>query len=687
VVSKTYDGLTTATLGAVNYSASGLVGDVITLNNPLSGTYDTKDVGSGKLVTVSGVAVASAQDLVSGKPVYGYPGTVGVLSGPVGTIGSASVSAITGITTPDRAYDGSTTATLTTTGAVFAGMAAGDSLTVGGGVGAYGDKSVGNAKPVAITGLSLGGTDAGNYTLLDTTSSTTGNITPATVSAITGITAANKVYDGTTTAVLNATGAAFTGRIGSDVLTVGSATGNFSDKNVGSPKAVAITGLTLGGTDAGNYTLASTTASASAAISVATITAVNGITASKTYDGTTTATPVTTGATFAGMVPGDSLTVGGASATFADRNVGVGKTLNLTGISLGGLDQGNYTLASTSATGSGTIVQRTLSTWTGSAGDGLWSNPLNWDAIPDASNVANVSIPSGAGSITFDSSVAATTLQNLNSSSLLNITSGSLQITTALGSTDFSQSGGSLSGAGSMMVSNSFSQTGGSIAVGGAVSLVQNSGNLSFTSLQAPSVTLAAPAGAISQSGPVVAPTLVAVAQNGINLSNPSNQFGVLVAQNQGSGDIVVANSGPLVLAGVDNTGGGFSLTNAGSVTVAAPVTITTSIDVVASGAGSDIQLGAFIAAGTTAAFNAGRDITVSLGPVAPGGVTYLYGGSFFDLSNLAQALPVDPSVATVTDGVLILDDLLAAIDTNPDGTPKKKNTDGTIVTEGEICR
>ena len=94
-----------------------------------------------------------------------------------------------------------------------------------------------------------------------TTATTTADISPASISAITGITAAGKVYDGTTAAALTTTGAAFTGRLGSDVLTVATVVGNFSDKNVGNPKSVNITGLSLGGTDAGNYTLVTTTAS------------------------------------------------------------------------------------------------------------------------------------------------------------------------------------------------------------------------------------------------------------------------------------------------------------------------------------------------------------------------------------------------------------------------------------------
>ena len=70
-VSKTYDGTTAATLAASNYTVSGAVsGDTVILNNPVSGAYDTKDVGTNKEVTVSGLSVVSA---VNGDvKVYGY---------------------------------------------------------------------------------------------------------------------------------------------------------------------------------------------------------------------------------------------------------------------------------------------------------------------------------------------------------------------------------------------------------------------------------------------------------------------------------------------------------------------------------------------------------------------------------------------------------------------------------------
>ena len=72
---------------------------------------------------------------------------------------------------------------------------------------------------------------------------------------VSGITAENKTYDGTTTAALVCTGATITGKVDSDELTV-TATGTFADANVGTDKTVTISGITLGGASAANYKLA-----------------------------------------------------------------------------------------------------------------------------------------------------------------------------------------------------------------------------------------------------------------------------------------------------------------------------------------------------------------------------------------------------------------------------------------------
>ena len=72
---------------------------------------------------------------------------------------------------------------------------------------------------------------------------------------------------------------------------------------------------------------------------------VSGITASnKTYNGNTTATFVTNNATFNGKLSDDILTVS-VTGTFDNKNVGTGKTVTISGLTLGGASVGNYQLA------------------------------------------------------------------------------------------------------------------------------------------------------------------------------------------------------------------------------------------------------------------------------------------------------------------------------------------------------
>ena len=81
---------------------------------------------------------------------------------------------------------------------------------------------------------------------------------------MTGVTASDKVYDGTTTAKIDASAAVLQGVQPGDVVTLNSsaASGTFSSKNVGTGITVQIAGLTLAGADAGNYTLTQPTTTA-----------------------------------------------------------------------------------------------------------------------------------------------------------------------------------------------------------------------------------------------------------------------------------------------------------------------------------------------------------------------------------------------------------------------------------------
>src|SRR4029077_3537892 len=79
------------------------------------------------------------------------------------------------------------------------------------------------------------------------------------------VTAANKVYDGNTTATIST--CTITGKVGTDDVACLSAGPNiFGNKNVGTGRPVAATNISLTGTTAGNYTLTTTSAATTANI-------------------------------------------------------------------------------------------------------------------------------------------------------------------------------------------------------------------------------------------------------------------------------------------------------------------------------------------------------------------------------------------------------------------------------------
>jgi formylglycine-generating enzyme required for sulfatase activity len=82
---------------------------------------------------------------------------------------------------------------------------------------------------------------------------------------ITGLSAENKGYDGTTTATVTGT-AVIDGKIAGDDLSVVAGTAAFADKDVGNGKTVIFSGYSLTGADAGNYRLTAQPANVTANI-------------------------------------------------------------------------------------------------------------------------------------------------------------------------------------------------------------------------------------------------------------------------------------------------------------------------------------------------------------------------------------------------------------------------------------
>ena len=369
-LSKVYDANNNATGLSGHYQANGAVdGDTIgeSGSNPLpnTGLYFTHNVDTNINITATGISVASilAYNTSLAKPVYGYGLLSTTASGNIGEITKANITAITGIIANNKVYDGNNTATLNVTSAGFTGGYAGDDLFVATSTGTFNNENVGSAKPVAITGLTLGGSDAGNYNLLSSTASTTANITKLTLTSITGITALDRAYNAETDATLNYATPTFGNLVGGDNLTITSAVGTFANKNANiNPKTVTISSIVLGGTDAGNYSLPTIAPTTTATISKADIAAITGITANnKTYDNSTSATLNTGSASFTNKFAGDTLTVLSSVGNFVDKNVGTSKTVNITGLTLGGTDAGNYNLISTTATASANITKANIS--------------------------------------------------------------------------------------------------------------------------------------------------------------------------------------------------------------------------------------------------------------------------------------------------------------------------------------
>src|SRR5207244_13160874 len=102
----------------------------------------------------------------------------------------------------------------------------------------FDNKNVGTGKPVHVTGISISGIDAGNYTY-NTTADTTANITARTLHiSAAGV---NKVYDGTTAATVTLSD----DRVNGDSFTDSYTTACFATKNVDTGKPDHVNGISI----------------------------------------------------------------------------------------------------------------------------------------------------------------------------------------------------------------------------------------------------------------------------------------------------------------------------------------------------------------------------------------------------------------------------------------------------------
>jgi YDG domain-containing protein/Big-like domain-containing protein len=175
------------------------------------------------------------------------------------------------------------------------------------------------------------------------------------------------------------------------ILTDSYTSAAFTDKNVGTGKTVNVSGISISGTDSGNYTLNGvTTVTTTANITQRTLN-VSATGMNKVYDGTTSATVTLSD----DRVSGDMLTDSYTSATFTDRNVGTGKTVNVSGISITGPDSGNYTL-------NGVTTETTTANIT--------TRPITVTAASDTKTYDGTTTSTGAPTITMGSLATGDTM-------------------------------------------------------------------------------------------------------------------------------------------------------------------------------------------------------------------------------------------------------------------------------------
>ena len=341
---KVYDQTTAAVLNTAGAMLVGVLsGDTVAMNTAgATGAFADKNAGSGKTVTVSGL-------VLSGDDTDNY--TVDATASTTADITKATLTG--SVTVGNKVYDGTTDGSII--GRTLTGVIGSDDVTLTGGTATFADKNAGSGKTVTVSGLTLNGDDADNYTV-DATASTTADITKATLT-VTGITAENKVYDQTTAAVLNTASAVLVGVMGDEtvMLNTAGAVGAFADKNAGTGKTVTVSGLTLSGSDVGNYTLMTPTTTAD----ITPFTLTGSVVASdKVYDGTTAAT--ITVRSLSGVIGSDNVILTGGTATFVDKNAGTNIPVSVEGLTLSGNAALNYTLQSTTAAATADITQATL---------------------------------------------------------------------------------------------------------------------------------------------------------------------------------------------------------------------------------------------------------------------------------------------------------------------------------------
>ena len=324
----TYDGTTkAATVGITVSSVPGAVANILT-----GGAANQTDAGT-YAVTANFVPTDSAN----------YNSLIAQAAGNF-VIEKATPTATLAVNNSPATYDG--TAKVATVGITSSSVPGAVANILTGGAADQTDAGTYAVKADFVP------TDSANYNTLSGQAAGNFVIEKVTVTITSGITADDKVYDGTTSATISSNSVVLAGVLPADALEVDLSTNeytaSFSSADVGSPIDVTVDGLSLTGAKSGDYALTQPTG-LTATIGKAAVTITSGITAdSKVYDGTTSATISSNTVVLSGIQTADladvDLSTNGYVATFATANAGSPIAVTVTGLSLTGTKADQYVL-------------------------------------------------------------------------------------------------------------------------------------------------------------------------------------------------------------------------------------------------------------------------------------------------------------------------------------------------------
>jgi len=248
-------------------------------------------------------------------------------------------------------------------------------------------------------------------------------------------------------------------------------------------------------------------------------------------------------------VNGDAVTA--ITQTYDNKNTGVAKTVTPSAALVSDGNNGRNYSVRYAASSANTITRLSSVSWTGGA-DGNWFDPTNWagGAVPDLSNVAKVVAPTGV-EISFGNAVVApaqggaTNVDSILSGGGLRMASGTLNVGSGgLTLATWVQTGGSLSSAGPLTVTESFVQgSAGSVIVDGAISVNAKTGAMTVGNLRTNSTLTVA-----ANLGIVQAPDTRIEADGAARFSANSGLIRLAATGNVFKGGVTPAQADPTVI-------------------------------------------------------------------------------------------------------------------------------------------